>query len=77
MGVCLMNELANRSDLYAQMMRETETCTIYDNCPETNQDNIDRHIRRLAKVSCSSTLRPYSNNETVSAAKPDIWRKFA
>jgi hypothetical protein len=54
------------------MVREAETCTIYDNCPETNQDNIDRHIRRLAKVSRSSTLRPCSNRETVSAAEPGI-----
>src|ERR1700674_4893387 len=39
MGVCLMNELARRSDLYAQMVRETETCTIYDNCPEQTKKN--------------------------------------
>src|SRR5258708_19887364 len=77
LGVCLMNELASRSALYAQKVRESETCPIYDSCPETNQDNIHRHIRPLAKVSSSPTLRLCSNRETISAVKPGIWRKFA
>src|SRR5260370_3337163 len=71
-----MNELASRSALDAQKVRESETCPIYDSCPETNQDNIHRHIRPLAKVSSSPTLRLYSNGATVSAVKPGIWRKF-
>src|SRR5260370_17514493 len=72
-----MNKLASRSELYAQMARETETRTIHDNCPETNQDNIDRHIRDLAKVSNSSTLRPSSARKTVSSIQPAVLRKFA
>src|SRR5260370_18642284 len=72
-----MNELASRSALDAQKVRESETCPIYDSCPETNQDNIHRHIRPLAKVSSSPTLRLCSNGESVSAVKPGIWRIFA
>src|SRR5258708_15964607 len=76
LGVCLMNELASRSALYAQKVRESETCPIYDSCPETNQDNIHRHIRPLPKVASSPTRRLSSNRETIPAVKPGILPKF-
>src|SRR5260370_2640431 len=76
MGVCLMNELASRSDLDSQIGGETKSCTIYDDCAETDQDNIDRHIRSLAKVSDSSA-RLCTSWETVSGIKPGIGRKLA
>ena len=76
MGVCLMNELLSRGDAYAQIVCEAETCALYSSCPETNQHNIDRDIRPLAKVSNSSVRRSCSNREIVFGIKPDIGREF-